>query len=192
MGAIPLLSSIPRISLEEYLMQEESSSVRHEFHDGIVTMMAGGGRLHADAAFNWLLTLGNLADGGNCRPVGSDLGVWIASANTVLYPDVALYCGMREFRDGTEQLATNPKLIVEVLSPSTRDYDLAGKFSRYRELASLEQYICMEPQSIEVHCWTKQLDGEWLRVRFTNLSDEIEIHALGKCVRVEQVYAGLL
>lgn len=192
MGALPIFSSIPRVSFEEYALQEETNSVRHEFHAGVVTMMAGGNWQHADAASNWLGTLRNLILDKDCRAVGSDMGVWIESQETSLYPDVALYCGSREFRDSSKRYTTNPSLIVEVLSASTRDYDLSAKFSLYKKLPSVGQYICMDPEAIDVHVWTKQSDGEWLRERFTSLGDEIEIQALGRRLQVEQVYAGLL
>lgn len=192
MGASPIPAMLPRVSFDDYLMHEEVSPVRHEFHDGVVTMMAGGNRAHAEAAANWMFVLQSLARGGSCKALGSDLAVWIEKENTGLYPDVALYCGSAEFQDAGRRFAKNPRVIVEVLSPSTHDYDLSAKFSLYKELASLDQYICMEPEAVEIHVWTKQHDGEWVRERFSSLSDEIEIPALGKCVRVEQVYAGLL
>ncbi len=119
------------MSFEEYLTQEDVSPARHEFHDGVVTMMAGGNRPHAEAAANWMLNLGALSRGGECRPLGSGMGVWIHSARTAVYPDVALYCGQRTHQGESERFLTNPKVIVEVLSPSTRDHDFSVKLELY-------------------------------------------------------------
>jgi Uma2 family endonuclease len=180
------------MSFEEYLFHEDASPARHEFHDGGVTMMASGNRPHAEAAANWMLVLGALSRGGECKPLGSDMGVWISSAETALYPEVALYCGVREYRDEGERFTTNPRLIAEVLSASTRDHDLSMKLELYKRIPSLEQHFCMEPDRVEVHGWTKTVSGAWRRERDEREEDEFLILSLGQAVKLRDLYNGLL
>lgn len=191
MGAHPILAAIPKVPLADYLMQEDGNTVRHEYHAGVVTMMAGGTAEHARAIANFSRELGISAKGCDCGVYSGDLSIWIAPAETSIYPDLSLFCSPLIFHQGSRRLATNPVLVVEVLSPSTRDYDLSAKFLLYQQLERLGEYICLEPSRVEVHYWAKEADGQWRRERFADLADEIPVRALGKSLKLSEIYEGL-
>src|SRR3954447_14765097 len=120
----------------EYLGFEASSNVKHEFLGGQIYAMAGGTPEHAALAAAAITLLGPQLRGGQCRPYNSDLRVRTPTGLTT-YPDVTIVRGPREI-DGVDPLAvTNPRLIVEVLSRSTEEYDSGDKFAHYKAFPSL-------------------------------------------------------
>ena len=127
---------LPPLTEEEYLRIERDALEKSEFHGGQVFAMAGGTPNHALLAANiaWLLR-GNVPVG--CRVFSSDLRVKIAASATYTYADCTVICGEPHFAGDS---ALNPLLIVEVLSPSTQDYDRGKKFELYRTIESLREY----------------------------------------------------
>ncbi len=186
-----LQKSLPVVTLEEYLERERAAGERSEFHAGLVVGMAGGSLEHADAIARVVIELGILAKGTQCRVLSSEMGVWIEEENCHLYPDASILCGKPQFRKGNRRMLTNPKLIVEVLSTSSRDYDLAGKFRLYQKLASFDEYLVMEPDKVELHHWLKVAPGKWSRKKYTSRAAAPMIRALGKELKLADVYEGL-
>src|SRR5439155_18899105 len=116
----------------------------HEFLDGVVWPMAGGSPDHAGIAANVARLLGNQLAGQPCRVFTSDLRVRVKATGLGTYPDVTVICGQLEFdpEDPKRHTVTNPRMIVEVLSPSTEEYDrgessiTTARFHRWRRLFS--------------------------------------------------------
>jgi Uma2 family endonuclease len=117
------------MSLESFLFAEEHSTVKHEYHDGLVIAMAGATPEHVTICTNLSGELYLALKGKPCRPYGSDLRVWIASLKKMLYPDLSIICGPIERAEGKkgEVMATNPRVIFEVASKSSRNYDRRAK-----------------------------------------------------------------
>lgn len=155
-------------------------------------MMAGGSPDHGHAAANMTRELGNLAKGLLCVVYNSDVAVWIASKETHLYPDVSIVCGKPQLSGPKRQQVTNPKLVVEVLSPSTRDYDLSAKLSLYQNLPSLEEYLAMETAKAEIHYWSRDAQGKWSRKKISGKGAALPVRCLGKSLRLADVYEGLV
>jgi Uma2 family endonuclease len=149
-----------RYSFRDYLAVEEDSGVKHEFLDGEIYAMAGGTMLHAALSASVLASLhAQLA--GPCRVYGSDLRIRVAATGLASYPDVTVVCGPAEADPENKDTVTNPTLVVEVLSPSTIDYDLGEKFEHYRQISSLRTvvYVWQDQRRIEVR--TRDDDGAW-------------------------------
>jgi Uma2 family endonuclease len=141
----------------EYLGFEASSNVKHEFLDGQIYAMAGGTPEHAALAAAVITLLGPQLRGGECRPYNSDLRVRTPTGLTT-YPDVTV-CGPREI-DALDPLAiTNPKLIVEVLSRSTEEYDSGDKFQHYKAFPSLREYVLVSHRERSVEVRLREEDG---------------------------------
>ncbi len=183
---------LPKFELEEFLEWEKLSPERHEFHAGVVYGMAGGSAEHAEGIASMAGELRNLAKGMNCRTLSSEMAVWVSDKETFLYPDVVLVCGKMQFHERNRRMLTNPRLIVEVLSPSTRDYDLSSKFAIYQNIASFDEYLAMEPAKVEVHHWLKDGRGRWVRKKYTSRAAKIPVRALGKELSLADVYDGLI
>jgi Uma2 family endonuclease len=129
---------IPRISFEEFLRLEELNASKHEWLDGIVYMMAGGTFEHARLVDNVLVMLRQRLESRRCQPYSGNFLVRTPSGLGA-YPDVMIFCGeiQGDVAD-PRRAATNPTVLIEVLSDRTEDYDRGGKFENYKSMGSLE------------------------------------------------------
>jgi Uma2 family endonuclease len=149
-----------RYTYADYLALEASSNVKHEFLDGQIYAMAGGTPEHA-ALGAAVIGLFPLLRGSGCRAYDADLRVRTPSG-LATYPDVTVVCGPAERHRDDEQSVTNPKVIVEVLSPSTEEYDRGDKFEHYKSLPSLQQYVLVSHRERSIEVWTREHDSDWV------------------------------
>ena len=126
----------------DYLVWESGQLERHEFLDGEVFAMAGAEDRHVTVSMNLAFALRQHLSGSPCRTFMSDMRLHVAAANSYFYPDVLVTCSALDL--ASPMVKTEPKLIAEVLSPSTAAYDRGLKFSHYRSLASLEEYLVID------------------------------------------------
>ena len=153
-----------RATAEEYLRFEYDAEFRHEWRDGVVTAMAGGTPRHAKVAMNVGGETRQRLKGSGCGVYNSDLRVRALRSGLYHYPDVTVVCGEPEFdpQDEKRQTIVNPKVIVEVLSPSTEADDRGDKFTHYREIESLEEYVLVSQKSPKVETFHRGDDGRWV------------------------------
>ena len=129
----------PVFTAAEYLVWEAGQTERHEFVDGEVFAMAGAEDRHVTVAMNMAFALRQHLTGSPCRTYMSDMKLHVAAANQYFYPDVLVTCSPLDQANAT--VKSEPKLIAEVLSPSTAAYDRGLKFGLYRALPSLQEYV---------------------------------------------------
>lgn len=137
-----------RATFREYLLVEEQSGVKHEHIEGVIVAMSGATLPH-----NWLVQLVAFQlmeqlRGGSCRVLSSDQRVRVMATGLATYPDVLVVCGEPEYdpEDGKKTTLLNPRLIVEVLSPSTEKYDRGEKLEHYKQIDSLELVLLVDPK----------------------------------------------
>ena len=147
-------------SAADYLAWEAAQLDRHEYIDGEVFAMAGAEDRHVTVAGNLYIALRQHLGGSPCRTFMSDMRLHVASANSYFYPDVLVTCSALDL--ASPLVKTEPKLIAEVLSPSTAAYDRGVKFSHYRSLASLQEYVLIDLDSRSTDCYRKGADGLWV------------------------------
>jgi Uma2 family endonuclease len=128
-------------SPEEYLASERQSEVRNEYVGGQVLAMTGGGRSHGIISLNIAASLHGQLRGHPCEVYSNDMRVTVSRTRAYFYPDVVVVCGGPQVEDAHEDTLVNPTLIVEVLSPSTKEYDHGTKWEHYRQLPSLQDYL---------------------------------------------------
>ncbi len=152
-----------RHTLQDYYRIENDAAEKHEFRAGEILAMSGGSPQHALIALNIGAALRARLKGKPCLPYGSDLRVRIAGHQRCVYPDVSVICGKIEYDpdDETGNSVLNPRLIVEVLSPSTEAYDRGDKFASYREVPSLAEYVLISSSDPRVETFLRQSDGTW-------------------------------
>src|SRR5437773_8378838 len=126
-----------RFSLREYLRVDAESSVKHEFLDGMILAMAGGTPDHAALAMAVGASLNRQLEGKKCRVFSADLRVRVLATGFAGYPDVTVVCSKLELDPEDANTATNPAVVVEVLSPSAEQYDRGEKLRQYQQIASL-------------------------------------------------------
>jgi Uma2 family endonuclease len=181
-----------RYTLEDYLGVEEMSSVRHEFADGQIFAMAGGTPEHAALSASALVLLGSKLRGGHCRPYSADLRIRVLATGLATYPDAAVICG-EVARDPTSPThVTNPSVIVEVLSPSTEEYDRGEKRAHYQQIETLKEYVLIAQDRRRVEVFVRTSAGAWEH-RVHASGDAVELPSLGLTFPTDELYdaAGL-
>jgi Uma2 family endonuclease len=158
-------SSHPRFGFGDYVELEETSTVKHEYLGGQVYAMAGGTPEHAGVTANVLRLLGNALHGKPCRVYSPDLRVRVKATGLVSYADASVICGAIELDadDRKSHTALNPTLLVEVLSPSTEDYDRGEKLGHYKQIPSLREVLLIAHDRREVEIVRREPDGSWSR-----------------------------
>lgn len=174
-------------SFDAYLELEEVSPVKHEFLAGEVWAMAGGTLDHAAISVNVSTLLSISLRGRPCRVYSSDLRVRVLATGLGTYPDVTVVCGRPDFdgADRKQQTVTNPRVIVEVLSPSTVNYDRGEKLTHYQQVASLQEIVLVESDEHRVDVWQRTGDG-WTLNSVTTGS--IRLDSIDVEVPVAEIY----
>ena len=129
----------PRLTPEQYLEIERAADVRSEYYNGRMYAMSGGTHPHAIVIGNLGSELGVALKKGPCVVTTSDMRVRVSKTGLYTYPDIVV-SDPPQYGDGRHDTVLNPRLIVEVLSPSTEAYDRGFKFAQYRTLESLREY----------------------------------------------------
>jgi Uma2 family endonuclease len=160
-------SPLPGMTLPEFLAWEEQQAERHEFYRGETFAMAGGTARHNRVILNLASRIGGHLDGTPCQVFAENMKVQLAEG--VLYPDVMVTCGKADA--GDEQTIVDPKLVIEVLSPSTKGYDKRDKFILYRTLPSLREYVLIDPAKRQVEVFALTPSGAWLLTDQTGAED---------------------
>ena len=164
-----------RITADEYLAAERKADFKSEFWLGQVYAMAGAVERHERVCSNLSRFLQNRLDGRPCQVFGSNMKVGATKKRGFAYPDVTVTCGELRFYDETRDVLTNPTAIFEVLSDSTREFDMAGKFREYQRLESLQHYVLIEPRQRSVTHYARGAQGQWIYLLLTAEGDVLRL-----------------
>ncbi|MCC8999552.1 MAG: Uma2 family endonuclease [Candidatus Contendobacter sp.] len=174
-------------SFDDYLAWEQQQAQRHEFVRGEVFAMAGGTDLHNEVSLNLALLLRQHLRGSPCRVYMADVKVRVETADCSFYPDVLVTCAENDRAD--RYVKRSPLLVVEVLSPTTAAFDLGEKFSAYRQLDSLQEYVLVDPKRVRVQIY-RRLDGQWI-VDSAGPGERLRLESIDLECPVETVYEDL-
>jgi Uma2 family endonuclease len=174
----------------EYVALEASSPDKHEFLRGEVLAMAGGTPEHAalEAAVARALANALEAAGKPCRVYSANLRVRVEATDFACYPDAAVICGPLERSPVDPNAATNPIVVVEVLSDSTESYDRGVKAGHYRRVPSMREYVLVAQHTRLVEVWRKNAQGHWEHATAAGAGESAAIESLGVSVAVDAVY----
>ena len=154
-------TQLPRYSLEEYLVLEEMSNVRHEYLDGHMYARTGGTPEHGALCAKLIALLSNALEGRPCRVFTSDVRVRVQATGLDTYPDASVVCGRIE-RDAADRNAlTNPVVLAEVTSPTTESYDRGQKLDHYKRLPSLREVLIVSHGERRLEVWRRDGEGRW-------------------------------
>ncbi len=179
----------PYITPEDYLERERLAEFRSEYLNGEVFEMAGGTLDHGEVIGNLVRVLGNTLEAKPCRVVPAELRINVSQSGLYTYPDVTVVCGEPAFLDDLHDTITNPILIAEVLSDSTKSYDRGQKFHYYRGLSSLEEYLTVAQDEIQIEQYTRQPTGQWLLTETKDATAILALQSLDIEVKVSDIYA---
>lgn len=170
----------------DYLAWEPAQLDRHEYLDGEVFAMAGAEDRHVTVSMNLAFALRQHLSGSPCRTFMSEMRLQVAAANSYLYPDVMVTCSAAD--RASALVKTAPKLIAEVLSPSTAAFDRGLKFSHYRSLPSLEEYLLIDLDTRCTDVYRKGADGLWVLHPFAR-NDAVTLASVTLTLPAAQLFA---
>lgn len=180
-----------RMTEDEYLAFERASDERHEYADGEIFAMSGGSGNHSAVAAGMIRVLGNALYGRRCIVYTADMRINIPTSGRYVYPDASVVCGRSELKGDKRDILLNPRVIVEVLSPSTEEYDRGDKFTHYKAIPSFAHYVIASQDKKLVEVFTRQQDGSWICVKY-EAGQKIALPAIECEIDVDQTYASWL
>lgn len=175
------------LSVSDYLSAEEQSSVKQEYHNGVLVDMAGGSIDHNRIVGNMYFELRNRVK-DSCTVFNSDQKVYLDAVNHFVYPDVSVVCGELVSQN---QAILNPVLIVEVLSEGTSAYDRGAKFRKYRTLPAFQEYLLIDQDQPVVDALFRESKDYWRMQTIIGLDREVPVHSLGIRIPMRAIYSGL-
>ncbi|MGB6169353.1 MAG: Uma2 family endonuclease [Geitlerinemataceae cyanobacterium] len=177
-------------SPQEYLALERETIVRHEYRRGLVYAMAGGSDDHSRLTINFLTAINLHLRAGDCQFFSGDVKVNYADA-FFYYPDAFVTCNARDL--GDRYVKRYPKLITEVLSLSTEKFDRGDKFEDYRQIESLEEYVLISQDEMQVECRHRVKNGSgerWETVVY-GAGDTVIFQSIELELAIEELYRGV-
>lgn len=175
-----------QFSIKEYLEYQKASPAKHEYYKGEIFAMAGGSDNHVFIARNLLGSLIIALKNSPCQPVGSDYLLHIPSNTLFTYPDITVLC--KETCLDSEEGASLPKVIIEVLSPTTRKYDRGKKFELYKDIPTFQEYILVDSQKAAIDIYRKTEKNTWKLQEYAPKDHSIEIRSLGLSISFKEIY----
>lgn len=172
---------------KEYLSFERGSDARHEYYDGNIYAMAGASRQHVRVTGNTFANLHAQLRDKACGIYATDMRVRVSS-KVYTYPDIVVVCGEEKFIDDEVDTLLNPTLIIEVLSPSTEQYDRSGKFQNYQLLESLQEYLLISQDHARIERYLRQENNEWLLTNAIGLEAVLELPSIQCTLPLSDVY----
>jgi len=177
----------PYFTPEEYLQLEHTSPIKHEYKQGLVYAMAGAKKAHITIVSNLSgLLFSHLRGVRDYVSYSTDIKVKFLEGDGFYYPDVVVTCDARD-QVTNSVFIQHPKLIIEVLSDSTKAFDRGEKLADYRTIPELEEYVLVHQKRILVECFRRSHDDRWLDQTY-RACDEIKFKSIGFTCPVEFLY----
>ncbi len=176
------VKSADLITPAQYLENERTSEMKHEYVDGQTYAMAGASPNHGRISANLIRRLGNQLDNSPCEPFSSDLMLKTPTGQ-YRYPDVMVVCD-DEFIDNGYVTQT-PVIIIEILSRSTRKIDERTKQLEYINIPTLKEYVLIEQDIVDIRVLRKSDD--W-RTSHYYLGESVYFESLDVTLSVEEIY----
>jgi Uma2 family endonuclease len=178
-------------SFAEYLQLEETAAYKNEYQDGEIVPMTGGTTDHNKIALNFAAYLKFALKGQKYNIFIGDLKLWIAQYRQATYPDVMLIEGEPIYYETGKTTITNPRLIVEVLSKSTQNYDQGDKFLYYRSLPEFQEYILISQSRPYVMQYNKTEENKWLLTEYEGENASLSLTSVNFDLSFQEIYEGV-
>jgi Uma2 family endonuclease len=180
------------LSIEKYLVNEEKSKEKHEYINGKIRKMPGSTFQHNQITVQIAAAILNQLEIKNkpFKVLSSDQKVYIPNLNQILYPDALVVYEKPEFWNNRKDILLNPILIVEVLSPTTENYDRHDKFMSYKNIPSFKEYVMVRQEKVEVETWYREEPHLW-RESVYNEGDEVKLSSIGVSIEIDKIYRNI-
>ena len=177
-----------KMTVQEYLEWEANQEFRHEYIDGEILAMTGGFLPHNDIALNFYRALYPHVRQRGCRVNVSDVKVQARKNSRYFYPDLVVSCHPDDLK--SREFIQHPKIIVEVLSPSTATYDRTKKLKYYRQIPSLQEYVLVNFEEIAVEVYQRGERKMWLYYEYED-GEKIVLESIEFECLIKLLYEGV-
>lgn len=175
-------------TLDEYLDFEVNSDTRHEYINREIIPMTGGTPEHNEIASILNAALRISLKGQPYSIFVSDQRLWIPDRNLYTYPDVVVVPRPLELQQGRTDTITNPVMIAEVLSKSTKSYDRDEKFSAYRTIPTFQEYLLIDQYTLHVEQYSKTESQKWIFTEYDDTEAHISLSSIPFEIRLVDLY----
>lgn len=176
---------------EKYLELEANVKQKNEYRNGEILPMTGGSVDHNKIAGNLYSYLKFALRQQPYNLFIGDVRLWIPAPQIFTYTDIMLIEGGPVLYGERTDTITNPKIIIEVLSKSTRNYDQGDKFDAYRMIPEFQEYILVDQYQIYVKQFTKTVEGYWLLKEYRKVQQTLNFTSVNFTIRLEEIYEGV-
>jgi Uma2 family endonuclease len=173
---------------EEYLEFELNSEERHEYINGEIALMTGGTPNHNQIALNLSGALNFALKRQPYRVFVTDQRLWIPKKGIHTYPDVMVVQGELQLREGRRDTITNPLMIAEVLSESTRSYDKDAKFAAYRTIPNFQEYLLIDQYTMHIEQYFKTEQKRWTFSEYDDANETVCLNSISFQILIEDIY----
>jgi Uma2 family endonuclease len=173
---------------EEYLEFEVNSEERHEYINGEIVLMTGGTPNHNKITGNFYAELNFALKRQPYSVFVTDQRLWIPTKRIHTYPDVMVVEGELQLEEGRRDTITNPLMIAEVLSKSTRSYDKDDKFAAYRSIPSFQEYLLIDQYEMHVEQYFKTDGNSWIFSEYDDAKVTISLKSLSFQFTLADIY----
>ena len=175
-------------SPEEYLVLEEAANYKSEYIDGEIVPMAGGSTNHNRIAGNFYAALNFAFKTEDYEVFMSDLRLWISKRRIYTYPDVMVVAEEPEYYNNRTDTITNPRVIIEVLSASTKGYDRSKKFEAYRTIPTFEEYLLLDQTRVYIEHFSKTDNKRWSFCDYDESDEVIALSSVSFEISLTDIY----
>ena len=179
---------VTKVTEEQYLEMDRAAEIRSEFLDGEMIAMSGGSMRHAQLQANLIGEFFAALRGADCRVYGSDFRVRVSKTRMYAYPDVSVVCGKPLLADEHQDILLNPKVIFEVLSPSTEKHDRGLKFRHYRTIDSLTDYVLVDQDQVRIEQYSREADSTWTLHDYQKADEGLKIASISVSLPLSRIY----
>lgn len=176
------------ITEDEYLSMEEASLEKHEYYDGEVFEMSDFRFSHNFITGNLLLPILVHVKGKPYRVFNGKQRLYVEKSSFFTYADIFIASRVIQTRNDDNENVMNPSVIIEILSPSAKNYDRGTKFKFYRDLPSLKEYILVDSQSINVEVFSVNDNHFWEGKEYKDINDSLQIKTISLSILLADIY----
>ena len=177
-----------KYTIAEYLEMEEAATEKHEYYQGEIFAMSGSKVPHNIIAGNTFGSLIYKLKGKSCRPFNSNQRIHIEKNTLFTYPDISIICGEIITLNNDDCNVVNPTVIIEVLFPSTKDYDRGEKFKLYRDITTLKEYILIDSASINIEAFYINEHGNWELKEYKGIDETLYLQSIQISLELKEIY----
>jgi Uma2 family endonuclease len=173
---------------EEYLALEETAIDKSEYHDGEIIPMTGGTTNHNKLAGNFYKKFPLTIKEQDYEIFINDVRLWISQNRRYFYPDIMVIQEEPIYQENNQTVVTNPLVIIEVLSNSTKNYDRGNKFFFYRSIPTFREYILIDQYSYHIEQFAKNSKSKWELTEYDSEDSVLTLESVEFQIPIRDIY----